>query len=118
MRIAALLAALVLATPVFAASEGKPGPFTHTLKPGDIVEDCVKMKAGQGREFSWTSDAPVDFNIHWHEGEKVAYGMQLQKTWKGKGRFTAERDQHYCWMWTGRKDKGAVVIGTFKAVVD
>jgi hypothetical protein len=118
MRIPALLAALALAAPAFAASEGKPGPFTHTLKPGDIVEDCVKLKAGQSREFSWTSDAPVDFNIHWHEGEKVEYGAQLQKSWKGKGRFTAARDQDYCWMWTGRKDNGAVVIGDFRAVAN
>jgi len=118
MRVAALLAALAFAAPAIAASGGKPGPFTHTLKPGDIAEDCVKMKAGQSREFDWTSDAPVDFNVHWHEGDKVEYPVKIDKQWKGKGRFTAERDQDYCWMWTGRKDKGAVVIGTFKAVVD
>jgi hypothetical protein len=118
MRIPALLAALALALPAFAAGEGKPGPFSHTLKPGAIVEDCVKMKAGQSREFEWTADAPVDFNIHWHDGDKVEYGVKVDKHRKGKGRFTATRDQDYCWMWTGRKDRGAAVAGTFKAVLD
>lgn len=117
MRLACLACSIVLvAAPALAAEGGKPGPFTHTLKPGDIAEDCVKLKAGQSREFDWTSDAPVDFNIHWHDGDKVAYPLEMARQWKARGKFTAERDQDYCWMWTGRKEKGATVIGNFKPV--
>jgi len=117
MRPCVLAAALfAFALPVAAADGGKPGPFTHALKPGDIAEDCVKMKAGQSREFDWTSDAAVDFNVHWHDGDKVYYPVQLNARWKGRGRFTADRDQDYCWMWSAPKAKGATVIGTFKPI--
>ena len=110
------LACLALASlPAFAAGVGKPGPFTHQLAPGEIVEDCVALKAGQSRGFDWTSDAPVDFNIHWHEGDKVEYPVDIKRHWKGRGEFTADRDNDYCWMWTGLATK-AVVKGAFKPV--
>ena len=117
MRLAALFAtALTLALPLAAAEAGKPGPFTYTLKPGEVAENCVKLASSQQREFDWTSDAPVDFNIHWHDGDRVEYPVKIDRHWKGRGRFTAERDQDYCWMWTAPKDRGATVMGRFKAV--
>lgn len=116
MRLHACIAlALALAAPALAAEGGKPGPFTHALEPGKIAEDCLAMKAGQSREFEWTSDAPVDFNIHWHVGDKVEYPVKIDRHWKGRGRFTADRDQDYCWMWTALKAK-ATVTGRFKPV--
>jgi hypothetical protein len=117
MRLSALAAALLLvASPILAAEDGKPGPFTHVLKPGDFAEDCVSLKTGQSREFAWTSDAPVDFNVHWHEGDKVHYPVRMDRQWKARARFTADRDQGYCWMWSAPKSKGATVTGTFKPV--
>ncbi len=117
MRTVALAAALLaLAVPLEAAEGGKPGPFTLTLKAGAIAEDCVALKAGQEREFNWTADVAVDFNVHWHEGDKVHYPVRIDSVWKGGGRFTAERDTEYCWMWTAPKGGPAVVSGTFKAV--
>jgi hypothetical protein len=117
MRHAALPAALLaLALPLAAAEPGQPGPFTYTLKPGQVAENCVKMASSQFREFDWTADAPVDFNIHWHDGDRVEYGVKIDHHWKGRGRFTAERDQDYCWMWTAPKNRGATVMGSFKAV--
>lgn len=117
MRTAALLAALAtLALPLAAAEAGKPGPFTYTLGPAEVAENCVKMASGQEREFDWTSDAPVDFNIHWHDGDRVEYGVKIDRHWKGRGRFKAERDQDYCWMWSSAKTRGATVMGSFKDV--
>ncbi len=107
---------LACGAPAIAAEGGKPGPFKHVLKPGDIAEDCVSLKAGQSREFDWTSNERVDFNIHWHVGDKVEYGMKLDRNWKARGRFTAAIDQDYCWMWTASTDKGAEVVGRFKPV--
>jgi hypothetical protein len=116
MRLPVLAALLALAAPLHAADGGRIGPFTFTMKTGDVVEDCVAMKPGQEREFLWSSDAAVDFNIHWHEGDKVYYPVQIEQMWKGGGRFTAEREKEYCWMWSAPKGAPVVVTGTFKPI--
>ncbi|MBK7659854.1 MAG: hypothetical protein IPJ28_12205 [Betaproteobacteria bacterium] len=117
MRTAALsLALAALCLPLAAAEGGKPGPFTHVLKAGEIAEDCVTLKSGQSREYAWTADTSVKFNLHWHEGETVHYPVRLDGQWKGRGRFTADRDQAYCWMWSAPKAMGATVTGTFKPI--
>jgi hypothetical protein len=117
MRCAArLLVLLAPALPVLASPGGQPGAFTHALKPGGIAEDCVRLKAGQSREFSWTADAPVDFNIHWHLGDKIEYPVRMDRQRKGRGRFSADREQDFCWMWTAPKEKGATVQGRFGPV--
>ena len=117
MRVAALAAAfLALAGPLAAAEGGKPGPFTHALKAGEVAEDCVKMKSGQSRDFDWTSDTAVDFNVHWHDADKVYYPVKIDGRWKARGRLIADRDQTYCWMWGAPKEKAATVMGTFQPI--
>lgn len=104
MRFAALLLAF-LAPAAFAApaaEAGKARDFSHELKPGGVAEECLRLEAGRSRVFEWTSDAPVDFNIHYHRGDKVGYPVNLKGQWKGSGRFTASAGEDYCWMWTAR----------------
>ena len=117
MRTAPLASALLaLALPLAAAEGGKPGPFTHALKAGEIAEDCVTMKSGQSRDFDWTSDTAVDFNVHWHDADKVYYPVKIDGRWKARGRLIADRDQTYCWMWGAPKEKAATVMGTFQPI--
>jgi hypothetical protein len=105
MRLAALALALLAPACLPAATTNAPGPrpFTHDMKPGGIAEECLRLDAGKSRTFEWTSDGPVDFNIHYHEGDKVTYPVKLNGQSKGGGRFTATAGEDYCWMWTARR---------------
>ena len=93
-----LLAASALASPV--TDGGAAREITHELKPGGIAEECLRLEAGRSRAFEWKADGPVDFNIHYHQGEKVAYPVKVNKQYEGKGRFTASASEDYCWMWS------------------
>jgi hypothetical protein len=96
-----MLAAAALAAP--SADEGKARAFTHDLKPGGVAEECLRLEAGRSRAFEWTADGPVDFNIHYHQGDNVTYPVKLNGESKGRGKFTAQAAQDYCWMWTARR---------------
>ena len=36
----------------------------------------MKLKKLEARHYEWSSDAPVDFNIHYHEGKEVFYPVK------------------------------------------
>ena len=66
-----------------------------------VLEKCFKMKKGQRLSYSFESAHPVDFNLHYHEGEKVTYPIKKDGVKTDKGAFTATLDQDYCLMWGG-----------------
>lgn len=96
----ALLAATAGAAPK--VDGGAARDFVHELKPGGIAEECVRLEAGRSRRFEWAADAPVDFNIHFHQGDKVTYPVKANGQRKGSGRFTARSGEDYCWMWSAK----------------
>jgi len=96
----ALFATAALAAP--SNDGGKARDFSHDLKPGGVAEECLRLEAGRSRTFEWTADSPVDFNIHYHQGDKVAYPVKANKQREGKGRFTASAGEDFCWMWSTR----------------
>jgi hypothetical protein len=105
MRLAAFALA-VLASAAFAAPTGDGGKaraFSHDIKPGGVVEECLRLEAGRSRAFEWSADGPLDFNIHFHRGDDVNYPVKLNGQPKGNGRFTASSGEDYCWMWTARR---------------
>lgn len=73
-----------------------------SLEPGKIHEECLKLPAGGKRRYHWKSDAPVDFNIHYHRGEEVFYPVKRDGMRGDGGTFTAKTGEDYCWMWTAR----------------
>ena len=52
----------------------------------------------------------MDFNIHYHQGDKVSYPVKVNGRAKGGGKFTAAAGEDYCWMWTAKA--AATVTGT------
>jgi hypothetical protein len=105
IAIAALVAILAPSVPASAGGDdaGKERPFEAQMKPGGIHEECVRLEAGRSRAFSWKSDGPVDFNIHFHRGDDVSYPVKLNGQTQGAGRFTAKSGEDYCWMWTATR---------------
>jgi len=97
---------------VFAYGNDSPDvqSFSVTIAPKQLHEECVKLQAGEKRKYYWKADAPVDFNIHYHEGPEVFYPVKRDGMRGDGGTFAAKIGQEYCWMWTAR-DKAAKVEG-------
>ena len=109
---AALIASLLAAPPAFAQEKQRDDwkAFSFTLQPQDSHEECLRVEVGQKRRYHWKSDAPVDFNIHYHEQTEVFYPVKRSAMRGDGGTFAAKTGQDYCWMWTAR-DKPAKVEG-------
>ena len=107
-----LLATLCALVPALALAADKPdsNPFTATLAAKQMHEECRRLEGGEKRVYSWKSDAPVDFNIHYHGATEVFYPVKREAMRGDGGTFTAKTGEDYCWMWTAR-DKPAKVEG-------
>lgn len=77
------------------------GRFVHSgsIAPGKFVELCGKLKRGDRVAWEFDSPQPLDFNIHYHVGEKVEFPERQAGPSRLAGTFEAPVDQHFCWMW-------------------
>jgi hypothetical protein len=103
-----LLMALALASPAHAElvniALDATGHFEHEqdVAPGKIVEVCGRLATGQTVRWSFQADAPLNFNIHYHEGKKVEYPVRQDGIGQLQGTLPVNMDQDYCWMWTNK----------------
>ena len=88
--------------------------FATTLAPGQSHEACTTLAKDDSRAYHWKSDAAVDFNIHYHDGDKVLSPVERKGMRGDGGTFKARSAQEYCWMWTAR-DKPAKVSGAVES---
>lgn len=80
------------------------GQMSRTLAvpAGKFLEICGKVRAGEVIDWQFEAAAPLDFNIHFHEGDKVEYPEKRDATPTLAGTFRPGREHDYCWMWTNR----------------
>jgi hypothetical protein len=100
-----MLAALPLAAGAQALIEWKGEARyekMHTIAPGKFAEVCTRLGAGSEVQWAFTADAAVDFNIHYHVGDRVEYAAKTEGSRRAAGTTTASTPQDYCWMWTNR----------------
>jgi hypothetical protein len=98
-----LAAAVVLAATLPAAASGDEWRSVDAkLEPGKMHESCMSIEAGDKRRYQWKSDAPVDFNIHFHKGAEILYPVKSSGMRGDGGTFVAKESGGYCWMWTAR----------------
>lgn len=74
---------------------------TLGIWPGYQQEVCHALKRGDKRHYSFTSNAPLEFNIHYHLEETVIYlavGHDLRSK-EGLMAAGADGEESYCWMW-------------------
>jgi hypothetical protein len=111
-----LAALLLLSLPALAmdASQDAWKPFSIALEPRQVHEECQRVEKGQKRRYHWKSDAPVDFNVHYHKEKEVFYPLKRDGMRGDGGTFNAKTGEEYCWMWTAR-DKPAKVEGRVEA---
>ena len=70
--------------------------------PDDFVELCGKLRRGQTVVWRFDADGPLDFNIHYHEGDQVTSPAKEDAARSARGRLPIAVEQDYCWMWTNR----------------
>ncbi len=83
-------------------SNAKSVQQTVELAPGKIHESCLKLRASETINYSFSSNQNLDFNIHYHLKNKVEYPLKLQAKTHQADSFTALLAQGYCLMWTNR----------------
>ena len=94
------------------AAQGISAPFTHAIRPRGFAEECFKLGAGETIGYAFESSAAVDFNIHFHRGNDVAYPVQADAVQRATDRFTAPSGEEFCLMWTNRTAAPVTVKGT------
>ena len=83
--------------------------FIAKTHQNDIGEICPEMDAGQSLKFEFESDHQVEFNLHYHEGEKVTYPIEPQKLSSITKTFKAPIKQTYCLMWKGLNEEASKI---------
>ena len=57
---------------------------------------------GDGVRWSFTTSAPVDFNIHYHVGKEAVFPVKQAQVAAGRDTLNVAVAQDYCWMWTNK----------------
>jgi hypothetical protein len=80
------------------------GRFEHRaeLAPGGFAEVCGRLEKGRAVRWAFDAGGPLDFNIHYHEGQQVVFPVQRRGAAKGAATLKVKLGQDYCWMWTNR----------------
>jgi len=79
------------------------------IGPGKFVEVCGKLAKGQSVAWAFTSDAPLNFNVHYHQGPSVVYPDRQDQVAALEGKLVAPAEQDYCWMWENKSASKANV---------
>ena len=93
---AAALAACATPAPDPYASQSADA---HAMSPYQVHEACVKLAAGDRLDWRFESLAPVDFNIHYHEGSTVVLPVQRTASLGDAGIYAVTLAHDYCAMW-------------------
>lgn len=110
IRSCGALAAVTLSGAALAASHivdiawPPDGRFAHKaqIAAGKFVEVCGKLAVGEGVRWSFTTAAPVDFNIHYHVGKEAVFPARQTQVSSGRDTLNVAVAQDYCWMWTNK----------------
>jgi hypothetical protein len=98
---ASLLAAAFAASAAPAAVSAAPSvSFKSAIPARESHEECRHLDAHATRNYHWRTNAPVDFNIHFHDGDAVTYALKREAMRGDGGTFTAPASAEYCWTWT------------------
>ena len=75
------------------------------IQPGKFSEVCGKLKKGNLIRWQFDSSAPLDFNIHYHEGKEIIFPYKMNNIKSAKEELLISLDQDYCWMWTNKSSE-------------
>jgi hypothetical protein len=77
------------------------GRFEHAavVAPGQFAEVCGKLTRAEAVAWSFESDQPLAFNIHYHQGKQVVTPEKRDGVSRADGWLEAAVEQDHCWMW-------------------
>ena len=109
LSLAAACTAPVLASPLTEIAWDAQGRFAHEqdIAPGKFAEVCGKLAVGQKLRWSFEAAAPLDFNVHYHQGKDVVYAVQGKQQRRSEGVLKVTAEPDHCWMWSNKSDKPA-----------
>jgi hypothetical protein len=98
------LAATAVRAEVVDIAWGEQGRFERrlTVAPGKFAEVCGKLARDDSVAWRFEAGGSLNFNVHYHVGEKVHYPERREALAGASGRLQVELDQDYCWMWTNK----------------
>ena len=100
--LAAVMAACALLPSLALAHETAMPPAARSknvrLPAKEFHEECRDLAAGQRLAYVFTAPKTVEFNIHYHAGDKVSYPVR-RNTRHVHGEYTSHQTQGYCMMW-------------------
>jgi hypothetical protein len=94
-----------------AAAQPVAAPYSHTVGPGQIAEECFNLPAGESIGYSFEATGSVDFNIHFHRGKDVFYPVRATGLLRAADRFKAESTEEFCLMWTNGAAQAVTIRG-------
>jgi hypothetical protein len=103
----ALLANAELVEVLLKPSEAVEKRFA--VQPEKFAELCAALKRNQTVNWQFRTSTAMDFNIHYHVGERVEYPDKREGVSHANGSVTAKVDQSYCWMWINRATTSGTV---------
>ncbi|MGO9612531.1 MAG: hypothetical protein ACLPX5_05815 [Dissulfurispiraceae bacterium] len=71
-----------------------------TINPSRSHEECFELSPSEVLHYSFKASEPVNFNIHYHEEEKITFSVTQDNIAVTEGKFSPEKKQFYCLMWT------------------
>ncbi|MFZ5541957.1 MAG: hypothetical protein ACOZJZ_00255 [Pseudomonadota bacterium] len=80
------------------------GQFRHELQVPhrSAVKSCEKLPAGGKLMWHFDASAPVNFNVHFHEGKALQIPVRRDQRTSDDGVFEAKAERAYCWMWRNK----------------
>jgi hypothetical protein len=108
MRVPFALGAVVLLLAGCASGPNLDLSGAKPLAAGGFLELNLRMEAGDRISYDWSSDAPVEFNIHTHGAGGVQDFVQEQATAKSN-HFEAPADGVYSLMWENKATRSVTV---------
>jgi len=79
------------------------------IKPGGIHEECASAKSGQKFSYSFYASSPVDFNVHYHVGDKIEYPLERNGVTTADGTYVPDHEDIYCLMWTNHQKESVTL---------
>lgn len=72
-----------------------------------FMERCVEFGAGKKVEFSFSSQHAVNFDVHYHPGNSIAFKIKKDNIKELSDVFTSEAVSNYCFTWANPVDVGS-----------
>ena len=79
-----------------------------SIEAGEIEEPCFALAMTDRIEYTFNSDYPVDFNLHYHQDKGIYFPVEMKNVSEHAGTFISTGSREYCLMWTNR---GEVPLG-------